>query len=429
MEIDMYFYYFLVLCAYIPGFIGLLKFKNYGKFPLILFCFMGMFIFHALGSILVFYKRYTTTGVQLFSHQFIIMLIAEVLIFYIITWPYLFLRKNVEYTINVKITDFLIIPPTLLLIGLILFIYRINVGTFLISDLLSGDFSMSSVGFYRAEKSFGSAYFGLYTLGFITFPALLASHTLLISLAKKRFNSFNMLIILLCFIPNILLGQKSGILWTATILFITYTIFLGVNNKPPIKAVTVKSMSFFLAAFIPTILSYILYFERWTGFRRLFKSLIYRIFCSYSETLAATVPMVEYYGLLNGDTLPILGPPGSFKGLDVRMHLFIYGIPGAAPVPAVGEGYVNFGWPGFICFTILFFIMLVIIQDLFRYLRGGLFSYAIMAWFSYLAIYTNFIGFFATFLSPLNYAAFLLLIFFWLIDHYFVKSHVLREII
>lgn len=417
MDNAMFFYYFLVLFAYVPGLIGIFKFKFYGKFPLILFCFAGMFVFHAVGSILIFNRGYTSTGVPLFSHEYIIMLIAEVLIFYLITWPYLFLRKDLEFTLEVTTKDYIVIPILLSLIGLILLVYRKNIGTFLISDLLSGIINSANIGSYRMEKSFGSSNFSYFALGFITFPSLLAAHMTLIFLTQKRFRILCIIVILLCFIPDILLGQKAGILRTATILFITYTIFLGANNQPPAKAFNLKSALFLLIAFVPTFIIYFMYMNI-SGYRQVVKSMIYRIFGAYTETLAATVPMAESYGFSFGNTFPMVG---SYPGLDVRMHYFLYGFEGAAPVPAVGEGYINFGWPGFLFFAGLFFVIIVLLQEILIRLKFGVFSYAVVAWFAYLAIYTNFIGLFATFLSPLNYVVFLLIMFIGFIDYVFAK--------
>lgn len=417
MENSIFFYYFLVLFAYIPGLIALFKFKFYGKFPLILFSFLGMFVFHASGSILIMYKGATQTGIPLFSHQYIIMLIVEAVIFYIVTWPYILLRRDVELKVDHTRRDNIIIPILILLIVSILAIYRIKVGSFLISDLLSGKINASNVISYRAEKSYGVSYFSFFEWGFISFPMLLASHLLLVCLANKRFSILNIFLILLCFVPGLLLGQKAGVLWTAAMLFITYTIYLGINDKPPIKAITVKSAVFSLAAFIPTLFIFFLYMNR-PGFRQVLKSMIYRIFGAYSETLAGVIPMVKSYGFAYGNTFPVIG---SHPGLDARMHNFLYGFEGNATVPAVGEGYVNFGWPGFIFFAGLLFVIIVVLQELLIRFRYGVFLYTIIAWFAYLAIYTNFIGLFATFLSPLNYAVFLLALLVWFIDYVFKK--------
>lgn len=417
MDQSIFFYYFLVLLAYVPGIIGIFRFKFYGKFPLILFCFVGMFVFHAAGSILILQRGCTSTGVALFSSEYIIMLIAEAVLFYLITWPYLFLRKNTEYTMEVNSKDYIVIPVLLSLIGIIIFMYRRNIGTFLLTDLLSGGFNVFNVSSFRMEKSFGSSYFSYFAVGFITLPSLLAAHMMLIFLNQRRFRVLSVMVILICFVPDILLGQKAGILRTATILFITYTIHLGVRNQPPVKAFSLRSLMLIFIAFIPTFIIYNLYMN-FSGYKSVLKSFIYRLFGSYSETLAAAVPMVESFGLAYGNTFPMFG---SYPGLDVRMHYFLYGFEGAATVPAVGEGYINFGWPGFILFAGLFFIILIILQELLSHLKYGVFSYAVAAWFAYLAIYTNFIGLFATFLSPLNYVVFLFVIAIGVIDYTFGK--------
>jgi hypothetical protein len=404
------FFYILVLSAYIPGLIGIFKFKFYGKFPLLLFCFFGMFVFHALGSILIFYKQFTSTGVPLFSYEYVAMLIVQAVIFYAIAWPYIFYRKDIEYTLAVEKKDYFIIPPIIIIIGFILLMYRMNVGSFLLFDLLSRDINIHNASTFRSEKSFGLSSFGIYELGFIVFPALLASHVLLISLINKRFSLFNIAVILLCFVPIVLLGQKSGILQVVVILYITYIIYLGAGNKAPGKAFTIKSALLLLAALIPTAIIYVLYYGRGAGYFHIAKELAYRIFGSYSETLAATVPMARDYGWLGGNTLPVLAAPGNYMGLDVLMHYYIFGGEGAAPVPAVGEGYVNFGWPGFIAFTVIYFVTLIGLQEVLQRIKSGLFSYTIMAWFAYLSMYTTLIGLFSTLFSIQRYILLILMI-------------------
>jgi hypothetical protein len=136
--------------------------------------------------------------------------------------------------------------------------------------------------------------------------------------------------------------------------------------------------------------------------------------------------MAADLGFFRGNTLPKLGgliaDPGSHVAIDFQMHYYLFGGEGAAPVPAVGEGYLNYGWFGFVFFAVLFFITVIVLQELFIRYKFGLFSYALMAWFAYLAFYTNLLGIFSTLLLPQYYLVFIIGILIWLANSFLGSS-------
>jgi hypothetical protein len=121
------------------------------------------------------------------------------------------------------------------------------------------------------------------------------------------------------------------------------------------------------------------------------------------------VPFLEAHGDLAGATMPNLKGLLSHErfNLEAAMHAFIWGmeahygsgIPGTSPVPANGEGYVNFGWTGFILFSIASFVCVVIFQEILLRLRLGVTSVALSAWYGYLGFTLFTTSLFATFAS------------------------------
>lgn len=77
---------------------------------------------------------------------------------------------------------------------------------------------------------------------------------------------------------------------------------------------------------------------------------------------------------------------------------------GASPVPATAEGYINFGWPGFVLFSVVAFASVVAVQEILLRLhdRFGAATWALSAWYGYLAFTLMTTTVFATFISLIH---------------------------
>ncbi len=75
---------------------------------------------------------------------------------------------------------------------------------------------------------------------------------------------------------------------------------------------------------------------------------------------------------------------------------------GAVPVPAIGEGFLNFGWLGFLVFGIVSFGCLVLVQELMLRLRIGATSSALMVWHAFLGLTLSTTSLFGTFISLIH---------------------------
>jgi hypothetical protein len=158
-----------------------------------------------------------------------------------------------------------------------------------------------------------------------------------------------------------------------------------------------------------------------------------RVFVVHSEVLALTVPFVEEYGTLGGATLPTVRGllPGKQVIIEVPMHIyandaqnahqvfthheFSTGAPelewfsGSLPVSALAEGYINFGWAGFLLFGVMSFASVILVQEILWRLPLGLLPQALMAWYGYLAVTLSMYGAFATFISLIHTGVLLVL--------------------
>jgi hypothetical protein len=74
-------------------------------------------------------------------------------------------------------------------------------------------------------------------------------------------------------------------------------------------------------------------------------------------------------------------------------------IRGNAPISTLAEGYINFGWSGFILFAFATFVVVILIQEILRSMPRNLFTLSLIVIYSILATRVAQTGLFATVLS------------------------------
>ena len=84
-------------------------------------------------------------------------------------------------------------------------------------------------------------------------------------------------------------------------------------------------------------------------------------------------------------------------------------------MPALGEGFANFGWLGFVLFALISFGAVVLVQEFFLRIRLGLISHALMSWYAYLALMISTNSIFATLISLIYTVAFGIIILAYLV--------------
>jgi hypothetical protein len=295
---------------------------------------------------------------------------------------------------------------------LVLFLYYLKVGRFLLFDLLAGKINRINILEFRA-LTYGLKEYPFFRLGFLVFPALVAALSIGIASARGRLKFPDFLWLGSCLIPPLLLAEKAAILNMSAVLFIAYGIHLGLHGRALGSALNGKTLAAIALAFLPTAATYFIYFNTaGDSFREVISQFLFRITGVYSQALAATVGFVEANGYLHGTTLPNLKGllPHERFNLETAMQLFLGGlevssksaVAGATPVPATGEGYVNFGWPGFVLFGTISFLSMVLIQEVLLRIRTGASSWALSAWYGYLGFTLFTTSLFATFISLIH---------------------------
>lgn len=425
--------YIIVLLSYFPGLYYIFKYNEINRLPLVVFCFLGLFLFNALGSILVMYRHYPCLQGSILTPEYIGILVAQAVIFYLIAGPYVYFRRRLQEDVILRKTDTAFIFVIAPIIILLLVLYYQEVGTFLVVELISGKMNHSNLLEYR-ELTYGLTNFRYYRLGFLVLPSILAAHALLVCSARKRFTPWYLVVIFVCFIPTILLGEKSGILYLILVMIIAYSVKLSFKGNGLIDMVRLKYLFGIFAAFIPTIIIYQLYYS---GLAKKFKisNLIYRILGVYSESIALSVKWVDQNGHLSGLTLPTI--KGLLKhdrfNIETALHVYLSSLfgdfhstttqlQGNIPVSAIGEGYINFGWMGVVLFAGISFISVVFIQEILLRLRLGIISYTLMVWYAYLSLNISMYSIFYTFFSFIHTYVFVGVLALYYITFYIMKK-------
>lgn len=417
--------FLLVLAVYLPGLVAAVRWPKLAAMPVVTFTFLGMFLFTVAGSWQVmtqthYLPRLTSEGVwtsvaagTVGSGAFVIMLLVQALLFYAIAGPYVHLKRNLAAA-PPAITPADVVLRRIIALAMVavLLLYYLKVGRFLLFDLLAGKINRINILEFRA-LTYGLKEYPFFRLGFLVFPALIAALSVGMASARGRMKVSDFLWIAACLVPPMLLAEKAAILNMSAVLFIAYGIHLGLQGRALGSALNGKILAAIALAFVPTAATYFIYFNTASdSLREVISQFLFRITGVYSQALAATVGFVETHGYLHGTTLPNLKGllPHERFNLESAMQLFLGGlevsskaaVAGATPVPATGEGYVNFGWPGFVLFGAVSFLCMVLIQEVLLRLRAGASAWALSAWYGYLGFTLFTTSLFATFISLIH---------------------------
>ena len=210
-------YCLVIFLVYLPGLLFIAKSKTIGRYPIPLFCFLGLFVFNAAGSVIVLTKEYSYSGVYLVNIEYVWMLVLQPLIFYMICGPYIRLRCGYSVELKGDKADRPFSVIVIFAILAVLWLYRQEVGHFLIFELLAGNVHSQSVLAYRQAFSYGLENFTYYRIGLVVLPAILLAHTLLVCLAKRSFDLGSVGILAFCVLLPTILAEKSMFLPMAVI--------------------------------------------------------------------------------------------------------------------------------------------------------------------------------------------------------------------
>ncbi len=397
--------YLTTIATYLPGIYFIAKNRWALKFPVIALFFIGMFALQALGSILIFISPSVYSGTLAPFATYILIIAIQPLILYFCIyffwkqgWIYqiggLISQSNQKFDIH-QIERFCILACSLMII--IICIYFVNVGEFAVFRLIDGRLHHTTAGIIRGDLIYGQRHYPFYRFGFVVFPILTASAAAIVISENGLARSKKMAAILLtAFAAPLLNAEKTGVL-TVAFCFAVSTLYYNLSKIeiPPLKF----KFSYILIALgmlTPTLIIVHLYYGDELGLLGKIEVILFRIFGSYTQATAASIRIAQNEGFFNGLTLPTIHGllPHTQILLEDRLHLFITGWKGSVPASSAAEGYVNFGWPGFLIFSFSASISVIFIQNLL--LKIGNFGKIIQPFYAYLALMLSATGFFQT---------------------------------
>jgi len=399
--------YFITLFIYIAWLFYAVKTNKIKEFPIISACFLGFFVFNALGSILIMFPNTIPIPREnYFSYDYILMLNIQAIIFYTVTSIYFYIIKKLSHQkkilIKTKITDSVFLYSIFGITVLLLLIFFSKIGSPPLVELLMGNLSSrNEIIDYRTQVIYSvNARFS--SLVFDILPMFVSCYAFLKTVSKKR-NIYDYIIIASCILISTLPGGKGSILNIAIALFFAYLISQGESFYAPRKIISIKwAFSLFSSAFIPVLLLYNVYYGSEFNIFEQLKLLLYRIIGVYSESLAATVTYAEEFGFINGNTLPNLKGFLTHEPIQIskEMHIFLFNSNrGNAPISALAEGYINFGWFGFILFAFITFLTVIGIQQILSSMPRNLFTLSLTVIYGIMATRVAQTGLFITLLS------------------------------
>jgi oligosaccharide repeat unit polymerase len=404
--------YLILVAVYVPGLLYLFRGRFY-RYPLISFCFLGLFVQNALGSILVAYPA--LVGRELFSpivgergyfsYTFAGMLLVQALVFYLVTGYYMATSRTEVPVFRLdrsadRITLAALLAGSLALVAG----YIAQVGSPPMLEIVRGNIIGSDIVRYRVESTFALDNYAVFFLGLYAMPLLITGYAFTLALQSRRRLGY-LGVIGLCSIIAMLPGTKGVMLDVATVLIIVYLLYCaGYTGAPPRQIAFRKIGMGIGAAFVPVVFMYRAYGGAGGSggsVSEMLSNMAYRILGVNSESMAATVTYTRILGFLDGKTFPTVRGLLTHVRVDTseEMHQFMFGPGGGVPISAVSEGYLNFGWPGFLVFCFVTFGIVVLAEWFFRRMPRNLYTFALLVLYVLFATKLSQVSLFATFVS------------------------------
>lgn len=416
--------YFCILLVYLPGLVIFTNRERSLQFPLTTFTFLGMFVFNACGSVLVIRPELVGRNHH-FSFEYFLMLVIQVLLFYIIAIPYVSLSRKVMPPITSDDrVDGAFLKVLIGIIAAILGIYVMQVGIPPLLAIVNRNLTLNQMIDVRTRSLYGHPHFSYYNLGYTVLPILTAVYVLSRYAVCSSRKAKSLWIIPVCIGVSTLTGGKGSILEFGVALLVAYYLLSGwVTSKNAAQSMIgsgdsldsgkfqfsyKRSVFYLLLATIPVLVMYRVYYGATLSFGETLVQLVNRIVGVYSECMAAVVSFVEQRGYLDGVTFPTVRGFFSHERYPVEnaMHSFMFGGAGTVPLPAPAEGYVNFGWPGFIVLAIGTYFSVILVEQFLLRMPRNLMTISLLIFYSVLATKTAQMSLFATFVSLTYVVAF-----------------------
>ncbi len=378
--------YLLTLLVYVPWLVRAARTRKFYEYPVVSFCFLGLFVCNAVGSLLVAFPTWYDRP-DVWTVEYVLLLIAQAVLFYAVTGVYFLFVKGRPRPAPAPprlASELLFLHVLLALVCIILLVYVNDVGMPPLIEIIRGNLDETNVIGYRTETTVGLDRFYLYNLAFGPLPVVLCVQAFVLKLTRRLPAAYAYALMALAFFFASLPGGKGSIIDILTALGIAYMLvlwgYLGGTPRPLRMSRLVLPA---LLGVTPVLLMYRLYMGPEAAASSILSSLTYRIIGVYSETTAGSVIYTQVVGFLHGASFPTIR--GLLKhtqvGLSDEMHFFLFGGPGGAPVPVAGEGFVNFGWPGFLVLTLIAYAIVIGLQEAFRRMEMDVFRLSLLIFY------------------------------------------------
>lgn len=397
--------YLLTLGIHVPWLIYAWRTGKILKYPIISFCYLGMFLFNALGSIFVAYPELVDKG-NYYSAEFFALVNVQAVIFYLVTAVYfLFSRPAPMRVMPEPTTADRCFPYLLLVITLaIVAHYCVNVGSPPLLGLLSGSLNGQELVGYRIENTYGREDYFFYHLGYTILPVIAGVQVFVISLVQPKGRLVSRSFILVCIFISCLVGGKGNVLEIITALTISYLLYCAGYTRAGPQPIAYKKILLVLGiGLVPVAAMFYVYCGEVMDNMQIFVVAIYRVFDAYAEALAGVVLYTREYGFVGIQGLPnvhgLLGH--ETLHMEEEMCSFLNGVAGGGvSIPGPAQGYLAFGWPGFVSLAVICFSTMVLIQEVFRRISlSNPMVFSLLITYVWLATKVAQIGFFYTFAS------------------------------
>lgn len=406
--------YLGVLAVYAPGLVLAANRQRILQFPITIFTFLGLFVFNALGSILIFEPDLAERD-DYFSYEYVGLLIGQALLYYAVAVPYMALSPLRPLVARPEpVTDRRLVVVLLAASGGIVSLYFATVGPPPLVEILRGGLDWTNIVTHRSDVFYGRDDFWLFNLGFTTLPLVAAIYALALRGTAPRALPSAKLVIIVCTLVCTLPGGKGSVLEACTALIIAYYLLSGWSSTKRSwrwQFSLRTSLVYFSVALVPVLAMYQLYFGAEKDFGELFVPLLYRIVGVYSESIAAATAYVEQHGLLGGITFPTIRGllAHDRKDIGTEMHHFMFGPGGVCTLSGTAEGYINFGWTGFVALALATFASMIAVEWTLKRAPKNLLTVSLIVFYSSLATRVAQASLFATFVSLTYVATFCLL--------------------